>query len=75
MTIKFRKFSRRSPPQLLLGSRKLQVDMKVDPMPDPEAESLRYVAVCRLPRNQCIEYAYDTGKMDQCNEACILKDS
>ncbi len=27
------------PPQLLLGPRKLQVDMKVDPMPDPEAES------------------------------------
>ncbi|KAL0048257.1 hypothetical protein WJX82_011273 [Trebouxia sp. C0006] len=30
-------------------------------MPDPEAESSRYVAVCRLPRNQCIECAYDTG--------------
>ena len=27
------------PPQLLLGPRKLQVDMKVDPMPHPEAES------------------------------------
>ncbi|DBA81384.1 TPA: hypothetical protein ACH3X2_006981 [Trebouxia sp. C0005] len=49
------------PPQLLLRPRKLQVEMKMDPMPDPEAESSRYVAVCRLPRNQCIEYAYDTG--------------
>jgi len=27
------------PLQLMLGRRKLQVDMKVDPMPDPEAES------------------------------------
>ncbi|KAL0023471.1 hypothetical protein WJX79_008371 [Trebouxia sp. C0005] len=53
------------PPQLLLGPRKLQVDMKMDPMPDPEAESSRCVAVCRLPRNQCIEYAYDTGSSQE----------
>jgi len=61
--------------QLLLGPRKLQVDMEVNPMPDPEAESSRYVAVCRLPCNQCIEYAYVTGNMDQCSEACMLQDS
>ncbi len=49
--------------------------MKVNPMPDPEAEFSRYVAVCRLPRNQCIVYVYDTGNTDQCSEACILEDS
>ena len=63
------------PPQLLLRPRKLQVEMKMDPMPDPEAESSRYVAVCRLPRNQCIEYAYDTGNKEQYSEACIPQEA
>ncbi len=58
--------------RLLLGRRKLQVDMKVNQMPHPKAEPSWYVAVCRLPCKQCIEYAYGTGKMDQCSEACML---
>ena len=49
------------PPCLLLGPSKVQVDMVLDPMPDPQAEHQRYVVVCRLPRNHSVEYDYDTG--------------
>ena len=50
------------PPWLLLGPSKVQVDLTLDPTPGAQAEHQCYVAVCRLPRNQCLEYDYDTGR-------------